>query len=220
MPAAIVFDIDGTLVDTEATWDVVRRRLATEAGVAWPEGATQAMMGMSTGEWSGYLAETVGLPYPADECARLTIEAMAQHYRDGVAPLPGAPDVVFRMAQRYPVALASSSPRLLIDTFIAVMGLGDVISASVSTEEVGRGKPAPDGFERACALLAADPAASIAVEDSTSGITSALRAGMTVVAVPPHFHPPSDDVLARTTVVGSLDEITYDLVERLTPSAR
>ena len=220
MPAAIVFDIDGTLVDTEATWDLVRKRLAAEAGVTWPAGATQAMMGMSTAEWSSYLAEVVGLPYGPQECARRTIDAMAQHYRDGVSSLPGAPDVVFRMAESYPVALASSSPRQLIDIFISVMGLSDVVTVSVSTEEVGRGKPAPDGFERACALLGVDPADSVAVEDSANGIASALAAGMTVVSVPPHFHPPSADVLARTTVITSLNELTSDLVEGLIPSAR
>lgn len=219
MPAAVVFDLDGTLVDTEAYWDVVRRGLARDAGVAWPDGATQAMMGMSTGEWSRFLAEEVGFPYPPEECAGRTIDAMVAHYRSGVTLLPGALEAVRRMGQRYPLAIASSSPRLLIDTFVEVMDLADLIPVTVSTEEVERGKPAPDGFLRACELLDVNPGRAIAVEDSTNGIVSARAAGMTVVSVPPHFHPPSADVLAGTTVIETLEGLTYDLVERLIPSA-
>lgn len=218
MPDAIIFDLDGTLADTETVWDGVRQGMAADAGIEWPEGATQAMMGMSTGEWSRFLAEEVGLPYPPEEVARLTIEQMAEHYREGITLLPGAIESVRRMAARYPLAIASSSPRVLIDTFIEVLGIDDVIEVSVSTEEVDRGKPAPDGFIKACALLGVDPRRTIAVEDSTNGIASALAAGMTVVAVPPHFHPPSAELLEKTTVLQTLDELTVDLVEELIPS--
>lgn len=218
-PEAVVFDMDGTLTDTEATWDVVRRDLAAEAGLPWPEGATQAMMGMSTPEWSAFLVENVGLPVTPEEAARLTIEAMAAHYHRGSTLLPGAVAAVRRMAQRYPVAIASSSPRLLIDTAIEVMELTGVLSATVSTEEVDRGKPAPDGYLRACALVGAEPSRSLAVEDATNGLLSALAAGMTVVAVPPHFHPPAAELLARTTVIDTLDQLTHDLVAKLSPSA-
>lgn len=214
-PDAIVFDLDGTLTDTEATWDVVRRGLAEEAGVPWPDGATEAMMGMSTGEWSRYLSEEVGLPYDAEESARRTIEAMAEHHRQGVTVLQGAVESVRRMAERYPIAIASSSPRVLIDAAVESLGLGDLLGATVSTEEVERGKPAPDGYLKACELLGVDPTRSVAVEDAPNGIRSALAAGMTVVAVPPHFHPPSEDLLARTTVLDTLDELTHELVEGL-----
>lgn len=214
-PEAVVFDMDGTLTDTEAVWDVVRRSLAAEAGIEWPDGATQAMMGMSTGEWSTFLSEEVGLPYPPEEAARRTVDGMAAHYRSGITLLPGALEAVRRMAERYPLAIASSSPRVLIDTAVDVMGLGDVLKATVSTEEVERGKPAPDGYLKACELLGVDPARCVAVEDATNGILSALNAGMTVVAVPPHFHPPAQDVLERTTVIDSLDELTHTLIEGL-----
>lgn len=214
-PEAIVFDMDGTLIDTEEKWDVVRRGLASEAGLPWPDGSTQAMMGMSTQEWSRHLSEVVGLPYEPEESARRTIEGMAAVYRRGVDLLPGAVAAVRRMAERYPVAIASSSPRLLIETGIEVLGLSDVISASVSTEECERGKPAPDGYLKACELLGADPARSVAVEDAPNGIKSALAAGMAVVAVPPHFHPPSPELLAETTVLETLDGLTHELVEGL-----
>lgn len=214
-PEAIVFDMDGTLTDTEEKWDVVRRGLAAEAGLPWPDGSTQAMMGMSTQEWSRHLSEVVGLPYGPEEAARRTIEGMAAEYRKGVDVLPGAVESVRRMAERYPIAIASSSPRLLIETGVEVMGLADVISATVSTEECERGKPAPDGYLRACELLGVDPTRSVAVEDAPNGIRSALAAGMAVVAVPPHFHPPSQDLLDETTVLETLDELTHELVEGL-----
>ncbi|WGT46292.1 HAD family hydrolase [Tessaracoccus lacteus] len=210
--AAIIFDLDGTLIDTEESWDIVRRGLARDAGLAWPDGATQAMMGMSTQEWSAYLVDAVGLPVTPDEAARLTIEAMAAHHRAGVDVLPGAVEAVRRMADRYPVAIASSSPRVLIDAAVEALGIGDLLQATVSTEEVERGKPAPDGYLRACELLGVAPGEAVAVEDAPNGIRSALAAGMAVVAVPPHFHPPSAELLAEATVVESLDQLTLDVV--------
>ncbi|GAA3874384.1 HAD family hydrolase [Tessaracoccus defluvii] len=213
---AVVFDLDGTLIDTEVVWDDVRRGLARDAGLAWPEGATQAMMGMSTGEWSTHMVEAVGLPVTQAEAARLTIEGMVAHYRSGdLTLLPGALEAVRRMGAAYPIAIASSSPRILIDTFVEAMGLGDLLRVTVSTEEVDRGKPAPDGYLRACELLGVDPGKAVAVEDAPNGIRSALNAGMTVVAIPPHFHPPSADLLARTTVLEGLDELTPELIEAI-----
>lgn len=212
---AIIFDMDGTLMETEEQWDVVRRKLAADAGVPWPEQATQAMMGMSTPEWSEYLASSVGLPMTASEAAEKTIDAMAAHHRAGVELLPGAVESVRRMAAHFSLAIASSSPRRLIDAGVEAMGIGDLLSATVSTEEVTAGKPAPDGFLRAAELLGVAPAKCVAVEDSTNGVLSALAAGMTVVCIPPSFHPPAEDVLARTTVLESLDELTLDLVNGL-----
>lgn len=214
-PQAIIFDLDGTLVDTESVWDGVRRSLAKEAGVPWPDDATQAMMGMSTPEWGRYLSETVGLPMSGEEAAERTIEAMARHHEEGAEVLPGAVEAVRRMAERWPVAVASSSPRVLIDASLAALGIADLMRATVSTEEVERGKPAPDGFLRAAELLGVEPSGCVAVEDSTNGIRSALAAGMTVVAIPPRFHPPAADVLAQARVIDSLDELTYELVSTL-----
>ncbi|MGO1385378.1 MAG: HAD family hydrolase [Arachnia sp.] len=212
---AIVFDMDGTLMETEEQWDVVRRQLAADAGIVWPEEATQAMMGMSTPEWSEYLATSVGLPMTAAEAAEKTIDAMAAHHRQGVELLPGAVESVRRMGSQYLIAIASSSPRRLIDAGVEAMGIGELLGAMVSTEEVASGKPAPDGFLRAAEMLGVAPEACVAIEDSTNGILSALAAGMAVVCVPPGFHPPSDDVLARTTVLNSLDQLTIELIESL-----
>lgn len=211
--AAVVFDMDGVLTDTETIWDEVRRGLAQHDGVAWPEGATEAMMGMSTPEWSDYLATTVGV---RGDPAERTLEAMAARYHEHLPTLPGAVQAVQRLAARWPLALASSSARRLIDTSLETLGITDLFQASVSTEEVARGKPAPDGFLRACELLGVEPARAVAIEDSSNGLRSASAAGMRVIAVPHDAFPPADDALALAdVVVDGLDEVTVDLVAGL-----
>ncbi|GAB3822616.1 HAD family phosphatase [Tessaracoccus terricola] len=214
-PAAIIFDLDGTLIDTESEWDEVRRGLAADAGLEWPEGSTQAMMGMSTPEWARHLVEVVGLPMTPEEAARLTIEHMALRHETDLKVLPGAIEAVRLLADHYPMAVASSSPRVLIESAVHALGLEDVFRVRVSTEEVSAGKPAPDGFLRAAELLGVDPARCVAFEDSTNGIRSALNAGMRVVVVPPHFHRPADELLAQTRVLESLEELTLEVIAGL-----
>lgn len=216
--AAVVFDMDGVLTDTETVWDDVRRGLAAEDGVPWPEGATEAMMGMSTPEWSEFMATTVGVRGDAGEVAERTIEAMAERYRVELPTLPGAVAAVQRLAARWPLGLASSSPRRLIDASLATLGIADLFVATVSTEEVAAGKPAPDGYVRACELLGVDPARAVAIEDSSNGLRSAAAAGMAVIAVPHEAFPPADDALALAAVtVSSLEDVTVELVAGLLP---
>lgn len=214
-PAAIIFDLDGTLIDTEAEWDEVRRGLASDAGLPWPDGTTQAMMGMSTPEWARHLVEVVGLPMSPEDAARITIARMAERHETGLKVLPGAVEAVRMLAAQYPLAVASSSPKLLIESAIHALGLDDAFPVRVSTEEVAAGKPAPDGFLRAAELLGVDPTACIAFEDSTNGIRSALNAGMKVIVVPPHFHPPADELLAQTRVLDSLEDLTLEVIAEL-----
>jgi HAD superfamily hydrolase (TIGR01509 family) len=216
--SVVVFDMDGTLTDTEALWDVVRREVAAEEGLVWPEGATQAMMGMSTQQWAAYLVETVGLPGTAEQAAARIIDTLAEHYRDrGVPLLPGAAAAVRRMGSRWRLGLASSSPRVLIDIALTQLGIEDLIETSLSTEEIGgAGKPAPDVYLEVCRRLGADPRRSAAIEDAPAGIRSAHAAGLAVVAIPPHFHPPSADVLALAdAVIDDLDHLEVALVESL-----
>lgn len=213
MTHAVVFDLDGTLTDTEHAWDEVRREMAAEAGLPWPDDASTLMMGMSTQQWSAYLAEVVGLPGTAEDAAGRAIGRMQEHYRAGVELLPGAPDVVHRLAARWRLGVASSSPRVLIDTALAAMGVTDLFHATVSSEDLGQGKPAPDVYLEACRLLGVQPADAVAIEDSPNGIRSAHAAGMKVIVVPPHFHPPAaDDLALADAVVASLEDVTTDLV--------
>jgi HAD superfamily hydrolase (TIGR01509 family) len=210
---AVVFDLDGVLIDSESLWDDVRRGMATAAGRPWPDGATRAMQGMSTVEWSTYLTDVVGVPGPPETVAATVIDRMAAAYRTRLPLLPGAGDVVRRLGDRYVLGLASSSPRRLIDAVLQAAGLADPFRATLSTEEVAVGKPDPAAYLEVTRRLGVPPAAAVAIEDSSNGLRSAARAGLGVLAVPNAAFPPADDALAlAAVVVRSLDEITPDLV--------
>ena len=216
-PAAVVFDMDGILIETEPIWDTVRRGMAADEGLSWPDGSTQAMMGLSTREWAEHMRDVVGIPGTWEELAQRTIGGVADAYETGGLPvLPGAVEAIRRMAGLCPTAIASSSPHRLIDLVVARLDLGDLLTVTVSTEEVPRGKPYPDGYLRTCELLGVDAPQCVAVEDSTNGVRSAHAAGMAVVCVPPGFHPPADDTLQLcAAVLESLDDLTEDLVRSL-----
>lgn len=219
-PDAVVFDMDGILIETEPIWDDVRRRMAAAESRPWPDEATRAMMGMSTREWATYMAETVGVAGTWQEVAERVIDGVAAEYEVHLPVLSGAVEAVRRMAGRGPVAIASSSPRRLIDQVADELGIASLLAVTVSTEEVERGKPWPDGYLKACELLGVDPTRTVAVEDSTNGVRSAHAAGMTVICVPPDFHPPTPDVQAlAAAVLGSLADLDEPLLARLDPEA-
>jgi HAD superfamily hydrolase (TIGR01509 family) len=179
------------------------------------------MMGMSTQEWSAYLAGVVGLAGTPEDAAKKTIDGMVAAYARGLDVLPGAVAAVQRMHAVWPLGLASSSPRVLIDAAVAAMGVGDLFVTTVSTEELnGAGKPAPDVYLEVCRRIGVAPASAVAVEDAHNGILSAHAAGLKVVAIPPHFNPPPAATLALADVVlDSLDDLTTDLVAGLVGAA-
>jgi HAD superfamily hydrolase (TIGR01509 family) len=210
---AVVFDLDGVLVDSEELWDEVRRAVADEAGRPWPADATRAMQGMSTAEWSAYLTETVGVPGRPDEVATTVIDRMAARYGSRPPLLPGAGDAVRRLGSRWPLGLASSSPRRLIDAVLESAEFSSSFRATVSTEEVGAGKPSPAVYREAVRRLGVSAEHAVAVEDSSNGLRSAAAAGLGVIAVPNVAFPPDDNALALAgVVVRSLDEISAQLV--------
>ncbi|WIX86752.1 HAD family phosphatase [Amycolatopsis sp. DG1A-15b] len=196
---AVIFDLDGVLVDSERIWDEVRRAVVAEHGGTWREEATRAQQGMSTPEWARYLVEELGAQLTPPEIATVVVKRMAARYAAEPPLIPGAVDVVRQVSARWPVAIASSSPVILIKGFLDVTGLP--VGAAVSSEQVGAGKPAPDVYLRAAELLGVPPQDCAAVEDTTNGLRSALAAGMAVYAVPnPHF-PPDAEVLGQATAV-------------------
>ncbi|WP_328613198.1 HAD family phosphatase [Amycolatopsis sp. NBC_00355] len=196
---AVIFDLDGVLVDSERIWDEVRRAVVAEHGGTWREEATRAQQGMSTPEWARYLVEELGARLTPPEIATIVVKRMAARYAEQPPLIDGAVDVVRAVAKKWPVAIASSSPVILIKGFLDVTGLP--VGAAVSSEQVGAGKPAPDVYLRAAELLGVAPSECAAVEDTTNGLRSALAAGMAVYAVPnPHF-PPDPEVLKQATAV-------------------
>ncbi|WP_199513692.1 HAD family hydrolase [Nucisporomicrobium flavum] len=213
---AVVFDLDGVIIDTEEVWEEVRRGYVAEHGREFLPDTQTRMMGMSTGEWSRHLSEDVGVPRAPEQVASDVLGRMAQRYREALPLIPGSVAAVRRLADRFPLALASSSARLLIDQVLETAGLMDAFRVTLSTEEVPRGKPAPDVYLAAAERLGVAPEACAAVEDSSNGLRSAGAAGLAVIAVPHGVYPPAEDALALASlVVHDLGELTPEAVEKL-----
>lgn len=201
---AVIFDLDGVLIDSEQTWDEVRRAVVAAHGGAWRPEATRAQQGMSTPEWARYLVDTLGAQLTPDEIANVVIDEMTGRYAAGPPVIDGAPELVREIARQWPVAIASSSPPVLIHAFLSACDLTSLVPVAVSSEEVTAGKPAPDVYLRAATLLEIPPERCAAVEDSTNGLRAAQAAGMTVYGVPnPHF-PPDPAALEGVTVLANL----------------
>jgi HAD superfamily hydrolase (TIGR01509 family) len=220
---AVVFDLDGVIIDSEQLWDEVREGLAHERGGRWSEQAQADMMGMSSTEWSRYLHEVVGLPEPPEEINREVVRRMHRRYAEHLPLIDGAVDAVKRLAAHWPLGVASSSNRELIDRVLEVSGLARYFRATVSSEEVEHGKPAPDVYLEAARRLGVESSRSVAIEDSANGIRSAHAAGMHVVAIPNRAFPPPADVLALADLVlesiKELDPETIKEVERLSTAS-
>jgi HAD superfamily hydrolase (TIGR01509 family) len=211
---AVVLDLDGVLLDSEEIWDRAREELARERGGRWHDRAQRDMMGMSSTEWSRYMHDVIGLSEPPEEINREVVGRLTEFYREELPAIPGAREAVERLAARWPLGLASSSNRELIDLVLELLGVENLFTATVSSEEVARGKPAPDVYVEATRRLGVDPSTAAAVEDSHNGILSAKAAGMRVIAIPNAHFPPDEDALAAADVVlDSLAELTVDAVE-------
>jgi HAD superfamily hydrolase (TIGR01509 family) len=213
---AVVFDLDGVLIDSEPVWERVRRSYVAEHGGTWTHDAQERLMGMSTPEWAGYLAAELGVDEEPDEVQRAVIAQMADTYEHDLPLLPGADDAVRRLARRWPLGLASSSPRRLIDRVLELTDWTALFQATRSTEEVPRGKPAPDVYEAVARDLGKDAGACAAVEDSSNGILSAAAAGLRVVAIPRPEYPPSERASAAAALtLPDLDAVTPEALQSL-----
>lgn len=210
---AVVFDLDGVLLQSEEVWDDVRERYVRERGGRYDANAQRAMMGMSAPEWSRFIHEELGVEASPEQINADVVELMAARYRQRLPLVPGARESVERLAAAFPLGLASSSNRPLIDAALELADLAGHFHATVSSEEVARGKPAPDVYVEAAGRLGVDPARCAAVEDSQSGIRSAKAAGMRVVAIPNPSYPPDDAALAEADVtLGSIEDLTPDII--------
>ena len=211
---AVVFDLDGVLIQTEELWDEVRSTLAHERGARYDDEAQRAMMGMSSLEWSAYMHDQLGVPEAPEEISTEVVRRMEARYRERLPLIDGAREAVQRLAARWPLGVASSSNRPLIDAVLELAGLAENFKATVSSEEVPRGKPAPDVYLEAARRLGVDPERCAAIEDSHSGIRSAKAAGIRVIAIPNPTFPPDDDALGEADVVlDSLAELRPEVVD-------
>jgi HAD superfamily hydrolase (TIGR01509 family) len=206
---AVVFDLDGVIIDSEAIWDEVRERYVRERGGRYDAEAQRAMMGMSSTEWSRYIHDELGVDLPPEQINADVVALMEARYREHLPLVAGAREAVALMAESFPLGLASSSNRPLIDAVLDQAGLAALFAATVSSEEVPRGKPAPDVYLEAARRLAVEPKRCVAIEDSHAGIGSAKAAGMRVVAIPhPHYPPDAETLAAADAVLASIAELS------------
>ncbi|HEY6961485.1 MAG TPA: HAD family phosphatase [Gaiellaceae bacterium] len=211
MTDAVVFDLDGVIVDSEQVWDEVREEYTRETGGTYTDTATRDMMGMSSVEWSRYMSEALHVPGAPDEINAAIVERMLARYGEAPPLIPGATEAVRRVAARFPLAIASSSNPELIEVVVRASGLGDVFEIAVSSQDVPRGKPAPDVYLEAARRLGVDASRCGAVEDSHNGIRAAKAAGMFVVAVPnPHFPPDEEAMAAADAVIATIGELQVE----------
>ncbi|MFU8854027.1 HAD family hydrolase [Micromonospora sp. SL1-18] len=216
MVDAVLFDLDGVIVDSEPVWEEVRRAYVAAHGGTWQPDSQRRLMGMSTGEWATYLSGELGVDRSAEQVAIEVVAEMTRRYAQRVPLIDDADAVVRRMAARWPLGLASSSPTRLIAAALDATGLADCFGATLSTEETARGKPAPDVWLAVAARLGVDPARCVAIEDSSNGVRSAAAAGMRVVAVPHGSYPLDPDAEAlAAALLPAIDALTLELVAQL-----
>jgi len=214
--AAVIFDLDGVLLDSEAAWVKVKKEFTEETGGHWKEQAQWDMLGMSSIEWSRYMHDELGVPVPPEQISSAVADRLAQQYREQLPLLPGALEAVRSLARQWPLGLASSSNRNVIDLVLQKAGLADAFEVTVSSEEVSAGKPAPDVYLEAAKRLGIEPAECAAIEDSANGIRSAHAAEMAVIAIPNRDFPPDPEALALADVViDSLEELNPERVRSL-----
>jgi HAD superfamily hydrolase (TIGR01509 family) len=208
---ALVFDLDGVLLDSEQVWNEAKEELVREQGGHWREDAPRRMMGMSSPEWAGFLRDELGVQLEPKVISDEVVRRLEGIYRERLPLVDGATEAVERLAASVPLGLASSSNREIIDLVLELTGLGPHFAVTLSSEEVARGKPAPDVYLEVLRRLGADPADSVAVEDSENGIRAAKAAGVRVVAVPNPHYPPDPGALAEADdVLTSLHELTVE----------
>jgi HAD superfamily hydrolase (TIGR01509 family) len=213
VPVAVVLDLDGVVLDSEGVWEDVREEFARRHGGRWTDGSQRRMMGMSTAEWAAFMRSELGVDLEFDAIARGVVEALLVRYRAELPLLPGATDALARLARRWPLGMASSSPREVVDAVLTQAGIASLFRAVVSSDEVATGKPAPDVYLEAARRLGVAPGDCVAVEDSTNGILAAHAAGMAVVAVPNPEFPPADEALAVAAArVPDIAAVTQELV--------
>jgi HAD superfamily hydrolase (TIGR01509 family) len=189
---AVIFDLDGVIVDSEIWWDEARQAFAAERGRTWSEDDRRAVMGANSRQWSVTMRERLAIDDDPPSIERAIVDAVVGRYhREGAPAIDGAAEAVRRIAAALPIGLASSAHREVIDAALTATGLEAVFRVVVSSDEVSQGKPEPDVYLEAARRLGCPPSACLVVEDSYNGVRAAKAAGMTCVLVPNRTIPPA-----------------------------
>lgn len=216
MIKAVIFDMDGLLVDSEPYWDKARFIMAAEAGVEWNKNDHKAVMGVSTAEWVDYMIERLGLTMAPEVVENHIVDQMVQLYKEQIPFLPGAVETVALSASKYPLGLASGSPKKLIEIVTGDERLQNKFQVIVSADEVAHGKPSPDVYLETAKRMSVDAEGCVCLEDSGNGILAGKNAGMRVIAVPDDRFPPDAEKLRVADVVlQSLTDFSLVTIETL-----
>jgi HAD superfamily hydrolase (TIGR01509 family) len=211
-----VFDLDGILVDTEPLWADAKLEVTEAHGGRWRPQAPVEMLGMSGPEWAAFMHDELGVASALGQIIDGVVGDMAARFREQLPIVPGARAAVRRLASRWPLGLASSANRPLIDLVIHEAGLTSCFAVTLSTEEVTRGKPAPDAYLEVTRQMGAEPGRCAGIEDSTNGLRALKAAGLRTIAVPNREFPPSAEALASAdAVISNLEELTFDVIDPL-----
>jgi HAD superfamily hydrolase (TIGR01509 family) len=214
--AAVIFDLDGVLVDSEIWWDEIRIDFADRHGRSWSRSDQAAVMGANSAAWARIMRERLELDLPDAEIEREIVGAVVARYEaEGAPRIPGAIEAVRRIARSLPIAIASSAHPAVIDAALVATDLAAVPRVIVSSDAVAHGKPAPDVYLEAARRLAIEPMRCLAVEDSYNGVAAAKAARMTVVLIPNSSVPPAPGTFELADVVlqrlADLDPATVPL---------
>lgn len=212
----VVFDLDGTLIESEQIWRDVRHEFVIDHGGQWPEDAQTRMIGMRTQEWSRYIHDELGVPLAPSAIAQHVVAGVIERLSKSVPVLPGAGSALERVGDAFRLGLATSAAVAVAQMVLAKTGWEKFFAVVVSADEVLHGKPAPDVYLRTLNLLEADAARTAAIEDSANGIRSAHAAGIAVVAIPNRAFPPDRSSLSLAArVLSNLHDLSSDTIRDL-----
>jgi HAD superfamily hydrolase (TIGR01509 family) len=214
MLGAVIFDLDGVLVDSEPWWGDARSAVADRHGGDWTPEDEARIKGANSREWSAAMRDRLGLRLARKTIEREVVDAMVARYeRDRpVAIAPGIAAVA-RLRGRYPLAVASSAHPRVIGAALRALGLADAFEVVVSADEVGAGKPAPDVYLEAARQLRLPAGDCLVVEDSPNGVRAAHSAGMRVAWVGRATRDRDGDAPGATVVLDSLDAFDEAMLE-------
>jgi len=212
---AVIFDVDGLLVESEEYWDRARRDYVEGYDGVWTDADQRNVIGLNSREWARYMRTSFHIGLPDEQIIADMKARVLDLYHEHMPALPGAVGTVQLLASRYPLAVASSSPRTIIEAVLTSLGIRSLFAAVVSSDEVARGKPWPDVYLEAARQLDIDPQRAVVFEDSLNGVRAAKAAGMTVIAVPNRRFGAPGDVAAADLILSSLEDFHPDLLGRL-----
>ena len=213
---AVIYDMDGVLVDSEVYWDKSRVEFARDRGLVWTDEFQRLAMGRSTVGWATVMQEKLALDEPIDEIIAEMKARVIAHYEELMPARPGALESVAHLKRHFRVGLASGSPTDIIKAVLRITGLDQIFEVMIYGDEVPRGKPAPDIYLEALKQLGVAPAVSLGIEDSANGLRALKAAGMFAVAAPSPDYPLPADVLALADAhITTLEDFTVDLVRRI-----